>query len=117
KDIRVILIKIADRLHNMRTLKHLPPDKQQRISYETLEIFSPLTHRLGMSTIKWELEDIAFRYLKPQEYYRVVQLMNQKRDHREQYIAEVMQVIEEELEKVRSEERRVGKECRGGWAQ
>src|SRR5690625_6773874 len=67
----------------------------------TLGIFSPLPHRLGMSTIKWELEDIAFRYLKPQQYYRIVQLMKQKRDHREQYIAEVMKVIDEELSNIR----------------
>ncbi|MBC7105817.1 MAG: bifunctional (p)ppGpp synthetase/guanosine-3',5'-bis(diphosphate) 3'-pyrophosphohydrolase, partial [Firmicutes bacterium] len=89
RDIRVILIKLADRLHNMRTLWHHPEHKQQEIARETLEIFAPLAHRLGIYRLKWELEDLAFRYLEPRAYYEVAQKLATTRRRREDYLRSV----------------------------
>lgn len=98
KDIRVILIKLADRLHNMRTLKYMQLEKQKEIAWETLEIFTPLAHRLGMSGIKWELEDLCFRYLEPEHYKELTEKVKQKRREREAIVNEAIHALKEKLE-------------------
>ena len=95
KDIRVIIIKLADRLHNMRTLKFMREDKRKRIAAETMELYAPLANRLGISNIKWELEDLSLRYLEPDIYYELVENVKQKRQERQIYISEAVRQIEE----------------------
>ena len=99
EDVRVVLIKLSDRLHNMQTLGHLPVPKQQRISRETLDIYSPLAHRLGMYDIKWQLEDQAFRYLMPRQYKSISRLVSRKRAEREIYTEAAVKAIKGPLDK------------------
>lgn len=100
EDLRVVLIKLADRLHNMRTLRHLPPDRQKRIATETLEIYTPLAHRLGMWSLKWEMEDLALRYLDPEGYYDLVSRIAKKRQEREGELEEIMKTLAQRLAEV-----------------
>ncbi|MBD5644384.1 bifunctional (p)ppGpp synthetase/guanosine-3',5'-bis(diphosphate) 3'-pyrophosphohydrolase [Clostridium botulinum] len=99
KDIRVILIKLADRLHNMRTLRFMPVEKQKEKAQETLDIYAPLAHRLGISKIKWELEDLAFRYMNPNEYYFLVRKIAEKRAEREEHIKEIISNLQQNLKR------------------
>jgi len=96
-DIRVVLIKLADRLHNMRTLEHLPPERQQKIARETLEIYAPIAHRLGMGKIRGELEDLGFRYVDPIGYQQVQEAVESRRKTGEAFLARVSQVIRDKL--------------------
>ena len=97
KDIRVIMIKLADRLHNMRTLKFVKEEKQQRIARETIEVYAPLANRLGISNIKWELEDLCLRYLEPEFYYDLVDKVSQKRQERQRFIEDAILQIHTKL--------------------
>lgn len=99
RDIRVVLIKLADRLHNMRTMKFMPVHKQQSISRETLEIYAPLAHRLGIYAIIWELEDLAFRYMEPDVYYDLMEQVKTKRREREAMINDAMATLKDAVEK------------------
>jgi GTP pyrophosphokinase len=99
KDIRVIVVKLADRLHNMRTLDFLPEHKQRSIALETREIFAPLANRLGIGRLKWELEDLSFKYLEPEAYKNIKELVFDRRAFREEKLAQLAQVLRERLEK------------------
>src|SRR5260221_4826762 len=96
-DIRVVLIKLADRLHNMRTLEHLPPERQHKIAEETLEIYAPIAHRLGMGKIRGELEDLGFRFLDPLGYEQVEKSVNARRKQGEVFLAKMQQTISDKL--------------------
>jgi GTP pyrophosphokinase len=99
EDLRVVLIKLADRLHNMQTLAPLSPEKRRNIAQETIEIYAPLAHRLGIWQIKWQLEDLSFRYLEPRQYHKVARLLATRRTQREAFINEITQILKQELDK------------------
>ncbi len=109
KDIRVIVIKLADRLHNMRTLASLREDRRIFKARETLDIYAPIAHRLGINSIKWELEDLAFFYLEPNKYKQVSRMVTDTRSEREEYLADVVDIIREEMDKVGVEAKVMGR--------
>ena len=103
KDIRVIMIKLADRLHNMRTLSYMPAEKQLEKARESLEIYAPLAHRLGIFRIKWELDDISLRYIDPKGYYELVEGIAQKRKEREEFLNQIIQTLTEKIKEMNIE--------------
>jgi len=103
KDIRVIIIKLADRLHNLRTLKFLKRDRQIANAKETMELYAPLANRLGLYSLKWELEDLSFKYLYPEEYHELVEGINKKREERLKFIEKIMEDIKTDSKKQRIE--------------
>jgi guanosine-3',5'-bis(diphosphate) 3'-pyrophosphohydrolase len=100
EDVRVVIIKLADRLHNMRTLSFLPPDKQVRIARQTMEIYAPLAHRLGIWQWKWELEDLSFKYTEPETYRKLVDMLADRRRERESFVNKSIGILRKELGKV-----------------
>ncbi len=109
KDVRVVIIKLADRLHNMRTLRYLPPQKQRRIAKQTLDIFAPLANRLGIWQIKWELEDLSFRYVNPQAYKEIASKLAERRTKREAELKRVVERIKEVLKQANIKARVTGR--------
>src|SRR3954464_13919703 len=109
KDIRVLVIKLADRLHNMRTLRYVKQQTQERKSRETLEIYAPLAHRLGMNTLKWELEDLAFATTHPRIYDEIVRLVAERAPSRDQYLAEVINAVDKDLKAAKISARVTGR--------
>ena len=109
KDIRVLVIKLADRLHNMRTLRYVKHETQERKSRETLEIYAPLAHRLGMNTLKWELEDLAFATMNPKIYDEIVRLVAERSPSRDQFLAQVISRVEEDLQSAKIKARVTGR--------
>src|SRR3954465_11236288 len=100
KDVRVLLIKLADRLHNMRTIASLPEGKQKRIAQETLDIYAPLAHRLGIQDVKWQLEDLAFAVLHPKRYAEIEAMVLQHAGEREKYLDEVISAVRSRLDEL-----------------
>ena len=111
EDVRVVLMKLADRLHNMRTVNYLPENRRRAMAQETLDIYAPLAHRLGMWNIKWELEDLSFAQLHPDEYQEIVKKIARKRKERETYVNDIKEILERELTAVG-----IQAETTGRWA-
>jgi GTP diphosphokinase / guanosine-3',5'-bis(diphosphate) 3'-diphosphatase len=109
RDVRVLVIKLADRLHNMRTLRYLPREKQERKSREVLEIFAPLAHRLGMNTVKWELEDLAFMTLYPKRYDEIARMVSERAPRREMFLQEVITEVKADLRDAKLKARVTGR--------
>ena len=103
KDIRVLMIKLADRLHNMRTLKHLSDDRKYAIAKETMQLYAPLANRLGIYSIKWELEDLSFLYMEPEAYAELVEGINKRREEIEKFINDIIVEIRKKLKEVKIE--------------